>query len=280
MQTFHTIADLRCAIAAERLNGKSIGFVPTMGALHEGHLQLMRRAMKENDLVVVSIYVNPTQFNKPEDLEKYPRTLDADSKMLDEIGCHLLFAPDNAEMYPEPNHSTYDFGPLSMVMEGAFRPGHFDGVAMVVRRLFEIVEPDTAYFGEKDFQQLAIINQLVRMFQLPVKIIPCPIVREIDGLAMSSRNMRLLPNERKIAPAIYKTLLKASKLHNVLSPAEMRNWVSNELSKIPEFQIDYVEIAEDQLLQPIQHWNNASGAIIFVAIFLGNVRLIDNMRIF
>jgi pantoate--beta-alanine ligase len=212
MKTFSTIKALREALSTARNAGNTIGFVPTMGALHEGHLDLMRRALKENDCLVVSIFVNPIQFNNKEDLEKYPRVLEADSKMLESIGCQYLFAPDANEIYPEPDKSEYDFGLLSEVMEAAFRPGHFNGVAIVVRKLFEIVEPETAYFGEKDFQQLAVIKQLVKMLEMPVKIIPCSIVRETDGLAMSSRNVRLTAHERQLAPNIYKTLTKSNKI--------------------------------------------------------------------
>ncbi|NOU45776.1 MAG: pantoate--beta-alanine ligase [Bacteroidales bacterium] len=280
MKIISTVIQLRSLIADARLSGKTIGFVPTMGALHEGHLELMRRAKRENDLLVMSIFVNPIQFNNKEDLEKYPRTLEQDSSMLETVGCDFLFAPDVKEMYPEPVNEQYDFGKLADVMEGASRPGHFNGVAIVVRKLLEIVEPDKAYFGEKDFQQLAIIQLLVKMIPLPVEIIPCPIVREADGLAMSSRNMRLTENERFVAPFIYQTLKQAVKLNTVLSPEELKRWTSEKFKKRPEFKVDYIEIAEDQLLQPVTHWNDANGVCIFVAVFLGNVRLIDNMRIF
>lgn len=280
MKIISTVIQLRSFIADARLSGKTIGFVPTMGALHEGHLELMRRAKRENDLLVVSIFVNPIQFNNKEDLEKYPRTLEQDASMLETVGCDFLFAPDVNEMYPEPVPDQYDFGKLADVMEGASRPGHFNGVAIVVRKLLEIVEPDKAYFGEKDFQQLAIILQLVKLILLPVEIIPCPIVREADGLAMSSRNMRLTENERFVAPFIYQTLKQAVKLNTVLSPEELKRWMVEKFKKRPEFKVDYVEIAEDQLLQPVTHWNDAKSVYIFVAVFLGNVRLIDNMRIF
>ncbi len=280
MNTYTTIAGLKSALQQQRASGLTIGFVPTMGALHEGHLELMRRAKKENDLLVVSIFVNPIQFNNKEDLEKYPRILEADSKMLESVNCDFLFAPAVEEMYPEPDTTSYDFGALGDVMEGAFRPGHFNGVAIVVRKLFEITEPHKAYFGEKDFQQLAIIQQLVKMLQMPVEIVPCAIVREKDGLAMSSRNMRLSPAERALAPKIHKILKKAAGLKNVLSPEEMRRWVWHELEKEKAFSLDYVEIADDSYLQPVEHWNDASGMVIFVALFLGKVRLIDNMRIF
>lgn len=280
MNTYTTISGLQSALQQQRNQGLTIGFVPTMGALHEGHLELMRRAKKENDVLVVSIFVNPIQFNNKEDLEKYPRILEADSKLLESVSCDFLFAPSVEEMYPVPDSSTYDFGALGDVMEGAFRPGHFNGVAIVVRKLFEITAPHKAYFGEKDFQQLAIIQQLVKLLQMPVEIVPCAIVREKDGLAMSSRNMRLSPAERALAPKIHNILKKAAGLKNVLSPEEMRRWVWNELEKEKAFSLDYVEIADDRFLQPVEHWNDASGMVIFVALFLGKVRLIDNMRIF
>lgn len=280
MKTFLTISGLREALQPLRDEGLSIGFVPTMGALHQGHLELMRRAKRENNVLVVSIFVNPIQFNNQEDLEKYPRLPETDARLLESVDCDFLFAPTVEEMYPEPDHTNYDFGVLSRVMEGAFRPGHFNGVAIVVRKLLEITEPDRAYFGEKDFQQLAIIQQLVKMFRCSVEVVPCPIVRESDGLAMSSRNMRLTSDERAVAPKIHQILKKAASLKNVLSPEEMRHYVWDKLSLEPAFGIDYVEVADDRLLQPVNHWNEVGGAVIFVALFLGQVRLIDNQRIF
>jgi pantoate--beta-alanine ligase len=280
MQTFETILPLQQKIAELKQSGKSIGFVPTMGALHQGHLDLMQKAKQENDVLVVSIFVNPIQFNNPSDLEKYPRTLDQDKQLLQSVNCDLLFAPDAKEMYPEPDKTIYHFGKLATVMEGAFRPGHFNGVAVVVKKLFEIVSPHKAYFGEKDFQQLAIIQSLVKQQQLAVKIIPCPTIREADGLAMSSRNMRLSPEERAVAPEIHKILQKTVSLRNVLSPNEMEQYAKNAFNKIRAFDLEYVSIADDTDLQPIEHWNDVSGARIFVALQLGNVRLIDNVRIF
>ncbi|PKP51586.1 MAG: pantoate--beta-alanine ligase [Bacteroidetes bacterium HGW-Bacteroidetes-1] len=280
MITHNTILGLKDDLLRERGVVKNVGFVPTMGALHEGHLELMRRAKAENEILVVSIFVNPIQFNNKEDLAKYPRVLDTDSQLLESVGCDYLFAPSEMEMYPEPDNINYDFGLMGEVMEGAFRPGHFNGVAIVVRKLFEIVEPQRAYFGEKDFQQLAVIQQLVKMFNLPVEIVSCAIVRENDGLAMSSRNMRLTPEERAVAPKIHLILQKAVKLRNVLSPEELRRWTYDQLEAVEEFNIDYVEIADSELLQPIQHWNDCPESILFVALFLGKVRLIDNMRIF
>lgn len=280
MEVITTIHAFKVQIAKAKSEGKTIGFVPTMGALHEGHLELMRQAKRENDLLAVSIFVNPIQFNNKEDLKKYPRTLVQDSVLLEQVGCDYLFAPDENEMYPDSVNDHYEFGKLAEVMEGASRPGHFNGVAIVVRKLLEVVEPDKAYFGEKDFQQLAIIQQLVNILSLPVEIVPCQIVREKDGLAMSSRNMRLTENERFAAPFIYQTLTKAVKLNTVLSPEELKKWISDKFKSHPEFKIDYVEVADDQLLQPVMHWNDTKGVRIFIAVFLGNVRLIDNMRIF
>lgn len=280
MEVITTIHAFKVQIAKAKSEGKTIGFVPTMGALHEGHLELMRQAKRENDLLAVSIFVNPIQFNNKEDLKKYPRTLVQDSVLLEQVGCDYLFAPDENEMYPDSVNDHYEFGKLAEVMEGASRPSHFNGVAIVVRKLLEVVEPDKAYFGEKDFQQLAIIQQLVNILSLPVEIVPCQIVREKDGLAMSSRNMRLTENERFAAPFIYQTLTKAVKLNTVLSPEELKKWISDKFKSHPEFKIDYVEVADDQLLQPVMHWNDTKGVRIFIAVFLGNVRLIDNMRIF
>lgn len=280
MKIFQTVVELQNSLSEVRKQQKTIGFVPTMGALHEGHLMLMRSAKAENDLLVVSIFVNPIQFNNKEDLEKYPRVLEADIQLLATVDCDVLFAPSVDEMYPAKITDTYNFGLLGEVMEGAFRPGHFNGVAVVVRRLFEIASPHKAYFGEKDYQQLAIIKEMVKQLKLSVEIIPCAIVREEDGLAMSSRNMRLTATERAIAPRIHEVLQKGVKLRNVLSPEELRRWVRTQLEQEKSFMIDYVEIADDVYLQPFEHWNDVEGALIFVALFLGQVRLIDNMRLF
>ena len=278
MKTFPDIKKIQEIISAEKKSGKTIGFVPTMGALHQGHLDLMRRAKKENDLLAVSIFVNPIQFNKPEDLEKYPRNLEKDKLLLESVGCDILFAPTVEEMYPSAVTTKYDFGELETVMEGAFRQGHFNGVAVVVKKLFEIITPDKAYFGEKDFQQLAIIQELVRKQNLPVQIIPCPIVREKDGLAMSSRNERLSGEERKAAPFIYATLKEAVILSAKMSPKEIKNWAIEQFASKSVFQLEYFEIANTQDLQPITAWNKAYGTMGFVAVQLGQVRLIDNIR--
>ncbi len=278
MYIFSTIKETSDYLSRQKGQGLRIGFVPTMGALHEGHLSLMRRAKEENDLLAVSIFVNPIQFNNAQDLEKYPRDLAKDRALLEQVGCDVLFAPDADEMYPEPETTVYDFGPLEQVMEGASRKGHFNGVAVVVYKLFEIIEPDRAYFGEKDFQQLAIIKELVRKYKLPVEIVPCPIVREKDGLAMSSRNERLMEDERKIAPKISQILKEAKTKTEELNPAELKIWVTEQFEKEPQFRLDYFEIADDTYLQTVENWNKNTGTMGFVAVFLGNVRLIDNIR--
>ncbi len=281
MKKFTTIKETSEYLSGQKAAGKTIGFVPTMGALHEGHLELMRRARKENDLLVVSIFVNPIQFNNPDDLEKYPRTLEDDIEKLKSVGCDVLFAPDVDEMYPEKEKEPkqYDFGELDKVMEGKFRPGHFNGVAVVVKKLFDIVQPHRAYFGEKDFQQLAIIKRLVEMENIPVEIVPCPIVREPDGLAMSSRNRLLTPEQRKEAPFIYQTLLEAKRRRDHICANPLRQMIINRFEGNENFRLEYFDIVNDKTLQPINSWNNKVGTVACVAAWLGNVRLIDNIRI-
>ena len=230
MKLFTKITELRAALDQCRQLGQSVGFVPTMGALHEGHLSLVRQAAEENQAVVVSIFVNPTQFNDPRDLERYPRTLDKDTELLAGVRCDYIFAPSVEEVYPEPDTRQFGFGSLENVMEGKFRPGHFNGVAQVVSKLFDMVVPDKAYFGLKDFQQLAVIKSLVVQNKYPVTIIPCAIVREADGLAMSSRNRLLTPEHRQIAPVIYKTLQQAAKLSATKSVEEVKEWVVSEMN--------------------------------------------------
>lgn len=279
IKIFRTRAEAAEFAASVRFSGKTLGFVPTMGALHEGHLSLVRRALQENDYCVASIFVNPIQFNNPEDLEKYPRTPERDLQMLEEVGCHAVFMPTVEEMYPDEVTESYDFGHLDKVMEGAFRPGHFNGVAIVVRRLFEIVQPHKAYFGEKDYQQLAIIRELVRKHQIPVEIIPCPIVREPDGLAMSSRNMRLSAAGRSKAPLIYKTLQEARKMAQNHDVATVKKWVTDTLKSIEGFEPEYFEIASGETLLPVNQWDEANTVMGFVVVWLGGVRLIDNIEL-
>ena len=279
MLVFKTIDETRKFVSQARELDQTIGFVPTMGALHPGHLELMRRAKKENDLLVVSIFVNPIQFNNATDLKKYPRVLFKDLEMLKTIDCDAVFVPSVKEMYPEPINKTFDFGLLEKVMEGAFRPGHFNGVAIVVEKLFEIVEPHKAYFGEKDFQQLAIIKKLVEMERIPVEIVPCAIVRENDGLAMSSRNVRLSPEERAIAPRIFKVLKEVAGRASEMDPVLLQQWGMKQLQAEEAFDVEYFQIAEDVTLQTIVNWQIGQDALAFVALKLGQVRLIDNIRI-
>lgn len=278
MEIIERIRPVTDWLRAAREPAKSLGFVPTMGALHAGHIALVERARRENDLVGCSIFVNPIQFNNPEDLEKYPRTLDEDLQMLRGAGCDVVFAPSAEEMYPGPVNERFDFGSLERVMEGKYRPGHFNGVAIVVKKLFNIFKPDRAYFGEKDFQQLRVIQTLVRMEDIPVEIIPCPTVREKDGLAMSSRNRRLSEAERSIAPEIHQVMLEVKNQVGRMSVEEARKMAINRLSKAG-FVPEYVEIAAVSDLQPIDQWNDDIPARIFVACYLGKVRLIDNLEI-
>ena len=231
MKVFNFIVDVQRFVEEKHNLGLKIGFVPTMGALHEGHLSLINRAKKDNDIVVCSVFVNPIQFNNPADLEKYPRTPEKDIEKLEQAGCDAVFMPTAEEMYPNKVEDHYDFGDLERVMEGACRPGHFNGVAIVVRKLFEIVTPNRAYFGEKDFQQLAIINKMVSNLNMNLEIVPCPIVREKDGLAMSSRNVRLNETERAIAPKIFATLNDSITKKDVMSPAEMKNYALNKYAE-------------------------------------------------
>lgn len=272
-----TIKELESALALERKNGRRIGFVPTMGALHPGHISLIERCVNENDCCVSSIFVNPTQFNDPKDLETYPKTPEQDAAMLADGGCTYLFEPTVQEMYPTPDTRVFDFGPLGSVMEGAHRPGHFNGVAQIVSRLFDIVKPDTAYFGEKDFQQLAIIRELVRQFQYPVTIIPCPIVREADGLAMSSRNKRLNAEEREKAPLIADILFKSRIFAGENSVSDTVQLVREKLGNEPLFRLDYIDIVDGNTLQAVNEWSDSDYIVGCVAVYCGPVRLIDNI---
>ncbi len=279
MKVFETISETTTFLKENKEKGKSIGFVPTMGALHEGHLELMRRAKRENDILVVSIFVNPIQFNNPEDLKKYPRHTEKDKTLLESVNCDVLFFPSEQEMYPEKVTKVYNFGELDKVMEGANRPGHFNGVAIVVSKLFDITIPDKSYFGEKDFQQLAIIKKLVKMEDTPVSIIPCPIVRENDGLAMSSRNQRLTDYQRKLAPEIYKSLKMAKEKSRTMSPAQLKTMIKNYYDDITGLDLEYFEVADDEYLQPVMSWDEKAGIMAFIVINAGKIRLIDNIRI-
>ncbi len=272
-----TIKELDGELESFRSSRKSVGFVPTMGALHAGHISLITRAVSENSVVVVSIFVNPTQFNDQKDLEKYPRNLDADLKLLEKTGCDIVFAPKVNEVYPVPDTRKFNFGELETLMEGKHRPGHFNGVAQVVSKLFEIVKPDKAYFGLKDFQQLAIINSMVKQLGIPVKIISCPIVREESGLAMSSRNELLSAEERKNAAVISETLFKAKELYSQKSVQELAYWVEENINKNRYLTVEYVEIVDNEKLQPVKNWNEKNTKVACVAVYCGKVRLIDNI---
>ena len=275
MKQVETISGLKEELAGKR--GGKIGFVPTMGALHAGHMSLVERARRENDTVVVSVFVNPTQFNDPEDLRRYPRTPEADAAMLQAAGVDYVFAPSVEEIYPEPDNRVFDFGTLDKVMEGATRPGHFNGVAQVVSRLFDMVEPDRAYFGQKDFQQLAVIRELVRQTGAGVEIVECPIVREEDGLAMSSRNTLLTPQHRKAAADIYKALSKARELKGKMSVADLEKWVTDEINKNPLLEVIYFQIVDRDTLLRASEWSDGKLKQGCVAVTAGNVRLIDNV---
>lgn len=255
----------------------TVGFVPTMGALHEGHLSLVERARRECDAVVVSIFVNPTQFNDAKDLETYPRTEGKDLSLLEKTGVDWVFAPPVHEIYPEPDVRRFDFGGLDKGMEGAHRPGHFNGVAQVVSRLLDIVRPERAYFGEKDFQQLAIIDLLVRQLRLPVEVVGCPIIRDADGLAKSSRNLLLTPTARAAAPDIYRVLSQGASLaRGNYTVAQIQGLIASHIDQNPELETEYVEIVHALTLEPTLEWSNAPLRCC-VAVRAGNVRLIDNV---
>ena len=277
METYKTIKQIQQYINKAKAQGKTIGFVPTMGALHNGHLSLVQAARKDNDIVIVSIFVNPTQFNNPDDLKKYPRTIEIDSAMLEKENCDAVFYPSVEEMYPEEVLKQYDFGALERVLEGEFRPGHFNGVAVVVKKLFDIVPAHKAYFGKKDFQQLAIIRKLVEIEKIPIEIIACNTMRESDGLAMSSRNVRLTRAERSIAPRIYKTLQMIKQSREEKKPAELEKIALQALGN--EFKAEYFKIADGNSLQAIKQWSDTNYPVALIAAFLGDVRLIDNLEL-
>jgi len=277
MKVFTSIAETKKTLGTHRSKGESIGFVPTMGALHRGHISLVRKAVEENNIVVVSIFVNPTQFNDKSDLTNYPRTPDTDIKLLEEAGVNYIFMPSEKEIYPEPDSRVFDFGLLDKVMEGEHRPGHFNGVAQVVSKLFDIVEPNRAYFGQKDFQQLAVIRQLVKLLALTIEIVSCPIVREIDGLAMSSRNLLLDPAKRNSAPRIYQTLSEARNKAHELSVKELILWVVANINNDANLTVEYFSLADSNSLQPVSNWDDSNSIIGCIAVKAGSVRLIDNV---
>ncbi len=278
MEVFRTKAELQDKITQLKQKEYSVGFVPTMGALHEGHISLVRCCNKENDITVVSIFVNPAQFNDREDYEKYPRDVQKDIDWLEEFDCDIVFNPSETEMYPEPDNRTFDFGDLDKILEGYYRPGHFNGVAKIVSKLFDYVRPHRAYFGEKDFQQLAVIRQLTEQENMEIEIVGCPIVREEDGLAMSSRNKRLNSDERKNATEISSVLFESKEKKDMLSVEEIKNWVKDQLNKNVYINVEYFDIVNEKDLKPVQSWSESKNIRGVIAALVGNIRLIDNIK--
>lgn len=280
MKKFHSIVELQNELFDARKQGKSVGLVPTMGALHDGHASLVKRSVKDNDVTVVSVFVNPTQFNDKNDLKNYPRTLDSDCALLESCGADYVFAPSVEEMYPTPDTRQFEFPPVSTVMEGKHRPGHFNGVCQVVSRLFYITRPDRAYFGEKDWQQIAVVKAMVRSLQLDVEIVECEIVRESDGLAMSSRNTLLADNERAIAPRIYATLKESIKYAKTHSLTETHDYVVSTINSVDGLDVEYFSIVDGNTLQDVSSWEDSDYIVGCITVFCGAtpIRLIDHIK--
>ena len=276
MEIIRTVNDLRQFINEKKAQNKSIGLVPTMGALHEGHLSLVEKARKENDIVVVSIFVNPTQFNNANDLATYPRTEKADCSLLEQARVDVAFIPTVEEMYPTPDDRQFDLGEVAAVMEGPMRPGHFNGVAQIVSKLFEVATPDRAYFGEKDFQQIAVIKRMVELEGFNIEIVECPIKRADDGLALSSRNVRLTAEQREVAPEIHRILKESVELSKHKTVDEVKNYVIDNINNVPYMKIEYYEIVHPTTMQPVTDWANSPVGCITV--YCGDVRLIDNIK--
>jgi pantoate--beta-alanine ligase len=279
MNIVKTKSGLVHLISSAKKQAKSIGFVPTMGALHEGHMSLIGRSVAENAITVCSIFVNPTQFNNKKDFERYPITLDEDLAKLKNEKCDMVFLPSVNEMYPEPDSTQYDLGGLEKTMEGIYRPGHFNGMAMIVLKLFASVNADIAYFGEKDFQQLAIVKYISKRYNLPIKIAGCPTLRDPDGLAMSSRNLLLSIEQRKNALVISKTLFGAKTLMNEKSPEGVKSWAKENIVQTSNLRLEYFEIVNSETLESIKNWDDATAINACVAAYAGEVRLIDNIRL-
>lgn len=278
MEVINTISKLRERLAEERKEGRTIGFVPTMGALHEGHASLVRKSVEDNDITVVSIFLNPTQFNDPKDLERYPRTLDADCRLLEQCKADIAFAPTVKEIYPEPDTRQFSYPPTDAVMEGAMRPGHFNGVCQIVSKLFTYVEPDRAYFGEKDYQQIAVIRRMVDDLGFKLQIVPCPVVRQSDGLAMSSRNALLSEEERKTAANIYRVMNESRTLG--LSVQQTHDYVVNAINAIDGLEVQYFSIVDGDTLADVTSWDDAPSVVGCITVFCGTkpIRLIDHIR--
>ena len=280
MKVINKTSDLQAIIEKFKNDGKSIGLVPTMGALHKGHLSLVKNSISNNDITVVSIFVNPTQFNNPNDLASYPRTVDKDLELLQTIGCDIVFAPEADDIYSKNETDSrfeFDFEGLDKVMEGKFRPGHFNGVVQIVSKLFDLVRPDRAYFGEKDFQQLAIIRLMTRRYNLPIEIVPCPIVREDSGLALSSRNSLLKDNEKQVASHIYAVLNESRQFVPQTEVEELKQCVIAAIEQKPELKVEYFDIVDGHTLKSIGKWDECDYVVGCITVFCGNVRLIDNI---
>lgn len=280
MKVVNTVQEFKAELAAFRSEGKKIGLVPTMGALHAGHASLVGRSVKENDVTVVSVFVNPTQFNDKKDLETYPRTLEADCRLLESMGADIVFAPSAEEVYPEPDMRTFSYPPTDTVMEGAFRPGHFNGVCQIVSKLFSYVEPDKAYFGEKDFQQIAVVKAMVKDLNIPVEICPCKIVREDDGLALSSRNALLTAEERTLAVNISKTLFASVDYAKEHTLEETKKFVIDTINAHEGLEVQYYEIVDGDSLRSLASWDDSDYIVGCITVFCGArpVRLIDNVK--
>lgn len=280
MRTLTTIKELKILLAEARSQGQSIGLVPTMGALHEGHASLVKRSVSENDVTVVSIFLNPTQFNDPGDLDRYPRQVEADCELLASLGATYAFTPSVAEIYPEPDTRHFSYPPTDTVMEGAYRPGHFNGVCQIVSKLFDYVEPDRAYFGEKDFQQIAVIRRMVEALSYNITIVPCPVIREESGLAMSSRNALLTAEERETAAAIYRTLERSRAFASSHSVAEMKDYVVRNINAVDGLEVQYYNIVDGDTLADVDAWTDAQSVVGCITVFCGPtpIRLIDHIR--
>ena len=280
MKIFDNIVDLQNELFYLRKANKKIGLVPTMGALHQGHASLVKQCVADIDVTIVSVFLNPTQFNDPKDLERYPRTFEEDCKILNEVGADIVFAPTPKEMYPTPDNRHFEFPPTSTVMEGAKRPGHFNGVCQVVSRLFYITKPHNAYFGEKDWQQICVIKQLVKYLNLDINIIECPIIREESGLAMSSRNALLTSEERAIAANIYRILKESVTKKDSLSVGELQQEVINSINAIDQLEVEYFEIVDGNTLETVHSWNDSPYIVGCITVYCGAtpIRLIDHIK--
>ena len=278
MKVIRTVSELTDQLDRLREKGQTIGLVPTMGALHAGHLSLMTRARAENDVVVASVFVNPTQFNNPDDLRTYPRTEEADCRLLEQAGVDFAFIPTVEEIYPEPDTRVFDLGPVAEVMEGAMRPGHFNGVAQIVSKLLAWTRPTRAYFGEKDFQQIAVIRRMASLEAFDIDIVSCPIKREDDGLALSSRNTRLTPQQRAIAPAIHRILTESLGWAKSMTVDEVKKRVTEEIDAVDGLRTEYYEIVDHLTMQPVSDWSATELPVGCVTVYCGDVRLIDNIK--